>query len=526
MKTATASKKAVSSQGANDKVTETIQGAKSHDLVFAVIGHAGAGATHVAIALLEGLKSRGQRAHTIKMSKLIEKAAQKIDGAKWVDTSSSERLVRASALQKAGNWLREKKGPAFTAGLAVREMHEVRTRRDPTDLRIAFVIDCLKNKQEVEALRQVYGRSFYLLSVICDPDTRERRLRMKYRQGYADFAHCDEGEDNDFGQQVRKTIQLGDFFVNNTNDETKRTSDEEDAMNRALSRFLQLVFGTEVVRPTSDERGMYAAWSASLRSSCMSRQVGAAIVDENNQLIATGTNDAPKFGGGLYEEGDDPDYRCFKYPKPHVGHNDHEPTGFCRNDITKDQIYAEIIGGLRHASVLAANVDDEKIRSLIEKTAIADLIEFSRAVHAEMDALISLARSGSGAARNGTLYCRTYPCHSCARHIVAAGIRDVIYIEPYTKSRAMSLHDDSIKETTDKPNKDSKHVHFRLFTGVAPRRFEALFEKREEIKTKGRLYLRQASDVAHQDHVFTKSHVDFEKSIADRVSKLETENEQ
>lgn len=105
--------------------------------------------------------------------------------------------------------------------------------------------------------------------------------------------------------------------------------------------------------------------------------------------------------------------------------------------------------------------------------------------------------------------------------MVAAGIRDVIYIEPYTKSRASTLHDDSILETTVEPGDDAKHVHFRLFTGVAPRRFAALFEKREEIKKNGVLTLRDEVDALHLDPVFTKSHVDFEKSIAERVNDVE-----
>jgi deoxycytidylate deaminase len=499
-----------------DDVGSAIRNATSHDLVFAVIGHAGAGATYVAQALVEDLTSKKQNALLLKMSQLISAAAQKLDGKRWAAVKSDERLLRTRALQDAGNWLREKKGPAFTAGLAVRGMHEQRNMDGGGQRPIVFVLDSLKNRNEVDALRKVYGSSFYLISVICGPDIRRRRLRRKYKGAskvdLEDLARRDEEEEGTFGQQVRKTIQLADFFVNN---EAEGTG--PDLMAEALSRFLQVVFGTEVVRPTRDERGMYAAWSAALRSSCMSRQVGAAILNTAGQLIATGTNEVPKFGGGLYEEGSSSDFRCFKYQKPLDG----EPLGFCRNDKTKEKIYKEVIERLREGKVLADGIGESVLRKLIEKTTIADLIEFSRAVHAEMDALISLARSGSAAAQAGTLYCTTYPCHSCARHVVAAGIRDVIYIEPYTKSRASTLHDDSILETTVEPGDDAKHVYFRLFTGVAPRRFAALFEKREEIKKNGVLTLRDEVDALHLDPVFTKSHVDFEKSIAERVNDVE-----
>ncbi|TMQ08861.1 MAG: hypothetical protein E6J90_35770 [Deltaproteobacteria bacterium] len=35
-------------------------------------------------------------------------------------------------------------------------------------------------------------------------------------------------------------------------------------------------------------------------------------------------------------------------------------------------------------------------------------------------------------------------CHNCAKHIVASGIRRVVYVEPYVKSQAVQLHGDAI----------------------------------------------------------------------------------
>src|SRR5205823_8721516 len=59
---------------------------------------------------------------------------------------------------------------------------------------------------------------------------------------------------------------------------------------------------------------------------------------------------------------------------------------------------------------------------------IRNLIEFGRAVHAEMAALIDAARRGVSVA-GCTMYVTTFPCHLCARHIVAAGIKRLVYIE-------------------------------------------------------------------------------------------------
>lgn len=102
-----------------------------------------------------------------------------------------------------------------------------------------------------------------------------------------------------------------------------------------------------------------------------------------------------------------------------------------------------------------------------------DLLEFGRIIHAEMSAICDASRKGVSI-EGATLYTTAFPCHLCAKHIVAAGIQRVIYLEPYPKSYASALHRDSIAVdddgTTDK-------VRFDAFIGVSPFRYRDLFEK-------------------------------------------------
>jgi cytidine deaminase len=77
--------------------------------------------------------------------------------------------------------------------------------------------------------------------------------------------------------------------------------------------------------------------------------------------------------------------------------------------------------------------------------------------------------------RGGTLYCTTFPCHMCARHIMAAGIARVVYIEPYPKSRAKRLYKRAIQVDLDR-EADDDAVKFEAFVGIAPSRFLDLFE--------------------------------------------------
>ena len=70
----------------------------------------------------------------------------------------------------------------------------------------------------------------------------------------------------------------------------------------------------------------------------------------------------------------------------------------------------------------------------------------------------------------GTLFSTTFPCHNCAKHILAAGIMRVVYVEPYPKSQAIEMYPQSIV-TTPREGK----VLFEAFRGVGSRRFYDLF---------------------------------------------------
>ncbi|GAA4828067.1 hypothetical protein GCM10023232_28180 [Sphingosinicella ginsenosidimutans] len=199
----------------------------------------------------------------------------------------------------------------------------------------------------------------------------------------------------------------------------------------------------------------WEAASAAVRSACLSRQVGAAIYDNVGDLLGVGCNDVPKFGGGLYGEGGAADHRCFRW-------QDNE----CHNDKHKHGLAVKIAGAVGAAGENAASVISDTMEG-----GVANLIEFSRSVHAEMEAIVSVARLGTGSTVGSTLYTTTFPCHNCARHIVAAGVGTVYYVEPYSKSLALDLHSDAI--SLDE-NCDDK-VRFLQYEGFAPRTSLRLF---------------------------------------------------
>jgi tRNA(Arg) A34 adenosine deaminase TadA len=178
--------------------------------------------------------------------------------------------------------------------------------------------------------------------------------------------------------------------------------------------------------------------------------------------------------------------------------------------------------------MLAQGRDRKEVEAELRKTRIGGLIEFSRAVHAEMDAILSAARTGVSP-QGCRLFVSTFPCHYCARHIVSAGIDEVQYIEPYPKSRALALHCDSITTEPsewappsepdraarpDGPPAPPRKVLFRPFVGVAPRLYARVFLKDRDYKDKlsGEYVLGQP-DWGGPSEVFKVRYADLELEL-------------
>lgn len=307
----------------------------------------------------------------------------------------------------------------------------------------------------------------------------------------------DESADIKYGQKVADTFHLADYFVDNTPnrylDEEQKNPNPEWIVTDKLGRLFDILTSRKIVRPDAAETGMFHAKGAQLRSACLSRQVGAALTDSKGNLLATGTNEVPMAGGGVYGSNfEDPndihheDDRCFAR------------RGYCSNTRVQDEIINKIIDSIDQLKD-SKGEERGKIIGQLKKTPLGRLIEFSRAVHAEMDALLSAARLG--VVTSGTkLFVTTFPCHYCARHIVASGVEEVQYIEPYPKSRAFELHSDALQKTSIKWTSPSKfrillqggnlesikeakpRVLFRAFTGVAPRLYRRAFLKDGALK--------------------------------------------
>ena len=62
----------------------------------------------------------------------------------------------------------------------------------------------------------------------------------------------------------------------------------------------------------------------------------------------------------------------------------------------------------------------------------------TRTVHAEANVICMAAKMGIPT-EDSTLYCTTSPCYSCAKLLINAGIKEVIYLEEYRDPRGIEL---------------------------------------------------------------------------------------
>jgi hypothetical protein len=146
-----------------------------------------------------------------------------------------------------------------------------------------------------------------------------------------------------------------------------------------------------------------------------------------------------------------------------------------------------------------------------------------------MDAIVSLARLGGAGLQNASLYTTTFPCHSCARHIVAAGLARVFYIEPYEKSLAKELHSDAIAFETEQTTEASpKRVEFLHFEGVAPRQFHNMFRAVGRKDSSGKFVSIKVQAAEKVVPEYLDNYQDFEKKavehLVEQLAKLTVHN--
>lgn len=133
-------------------------------------------------------------------------------------------------------------------------------------------------------------------------------------------------------------------------------------------------------RPGWDEYFMKLAQEVATRTTCIRRGVGAVVV-KDKRILATGYNGVPT--------------------------------------------------GLQHCSEVGCIREQLGVPS-------GQRHEICRGLHAEQNAIIQAARYGISIA-DASIYITTQPCVTCAKMLINAGIKEIIYANPYPDKLAMSI---------------------------------------------------------------------------------------
>lgn len=454
------------------------------ELVIGLVGAIGTDLERVEEGLQRSLRSVDYRTEVLRLSRYFSDLGEAFhEEDPWRKIPDKPLDERYKALMDAGDTLREhlQRGDAVAllgvARLSGVARPTINQEQQPASRRVAYILHSLKNPAEVRTLRDVYGPNFVLVGAYAPLPVRIEHLTRRIadsrhespqnramEQRARELIERDERDSrkrSDLLQNVRDTFPMADIFID--------TSDQGGLQNH-IDRFIKLIFGYPYHTPSRDEFSMFLAQAAALRSADLGRQVGAVIASGEGDVIALGTNEVPKGGGGQYWEGDQNDRRDFQ------------------NAFDSSARYKRIIinDTLRHLARagLVSSLAEDQIADFVERAVsglpdsplegarLMNLIEFGRAVHAEMSALMDAARRGVSV-RGHTLYTTTFPCHECTRHIIAAGIARVVYIEPYPKSLAPELHPDAIQ--LEEPGGWQGRVIFQPFVGVAPRLYMEVF---------------------------------------------------
>ena len=452
-----------------------------HELVFGMIAPLGVDLLVVTTALTQILASPGYSVVEVRLTdKLL--AEQGVTR----PTAFDEYI---HLMQDAGQQFRKRHSRGDALALAAVET--IRERRQQSRAagaagsgKVAFLLRQLKTPDEVSALRDIYGSRLFVLGLY---DTIERRTEMVAKEiansrgvtsktdSKLSTAHAliarDMAEEADYGQNVRDAYPLADVFVD---------CSESSRVIGQIRRFVELLFGAPFLPPTAEEYLMFLARAVALRSSDLSRQVGAVITTTAGSVISVGMNEVPKVGGGAYGEGDSPDNRDFKSRTE-------------RGQQLKQETLQEVLSKLQDAGWLqpaqqakgASELVPDALE-LMKGTRLLGLGEFQRVVHAEMTAVNDAARRG--VAIEGTvLFATTFPCQNCAKHLIGAGVRAIVYLEPYPKSLTGVLHDEECahrsmttlrdigNQIAEQDRLGPKRFLLCAYIGLAPRLYQSLF---------------------------------------------------
>ena len=329
-------------------------------------------------------------------------------------------------LQEYGNKLRKENPSILAQKLFDEQLSSIDCSKD-------IIIESIRNPAEILFFREKYPE-FVLIGIFADNDTRWERVKDNYsysRDRFNEDDMKDKGKNEpDYGQRISDCFFEADLILSNNSEIFIEGENEKyKNMDSTINAYIEALRQPLKSEPTLEETLMAAAYVSGRRSKCFKRKVGAVITDKYDRIISSGFNGVPV---GLNE--------C----KSQFGH--------CYRDDKRKEIAKKIGDELGNISDVSISVVKKNIK----------LLELCRALHGEESAILNLVGKGVDLS-DSTIYVTTFPCNLCANKIVQAGIKNVVYFEPYPVDEAKRI----LREGG---------VEYRPFEGVTFRAFFRFYQ--------------------------------------------------
>ncbi|QYJ88843.1 anti-phage dCTP deaminase [Shewanella halotolerans] len=324
----------------------------------------------------------------------------------------------------------------------------LRRSHKKTNKSTCIVIDAIRNQYEAKYFQDRYA-SFYLVSVNAPNEDRTSYLRKVHKFTDDEIKRIDSKESGDLGkesvtkcgacgskfktdkdeveklftQNVKACLEISDIHLFNPRKEPQNNN----VLKAQLAWYISLMQHPGIVTPTSTERVMQIAYSAKLNSGCISRQVGAAVTNSDFSIKSIGWNDVA--------DGQVPcNLRSLNGLKANFN-----PAIYSKYERTDEKfrtIALQKLSDFERSLAKSENALKGYNLSYCFKS-IQNEVEgeknqvHTRSLHAEENAFLQLAKSGSMGIEGGKLFTTASPCELCAKKAYQLGIKEIVYIDPY-----------------------------------------------------------------------------------------------
>jgi dCMP deaminase len=224
---------------------------------------------------------------------------------------------------------------------------------------------------------------------------------------------------NFLSQDIATCIQIADIYIKNTG---KHDNINYNNLKEQLVRYVSLIQHPGIINPSKNEKLMQMAFTAKLNSGCLSRKVGAIVTNSAGSPKAIGWNSSPEGQTSCLLRNvhaminnTDP-YSYSQYEKTNT-----DMISIAREYIQSFDVALEERG--LNCSFCFKDFQNKKERKGNQV--------HNRALHAEENAFLQVAKFGGEGVAGGSLYTTAAPCDLCSRKAYQLGIRKIFYIDPY-----------------------------------------------------------------------------------------------